>query len=125
MKSIAFIALAALAGFASAAPILEYEEAKALADKDEKSLAPAESATLLKSQGELLNAGVAACATPAPDLSPFTVAMELDAQGKIVRTWLRGSSPLGICFRKYVSGRTLIVPPRVPFHASIELSFTK
>ena len=125
MKLIALIVLAALSGSLSAAPTLEYAQAKALADKDEASLAQAESASLLKAQGELLGAGTAACATPRPDLSPFVVVMELDAQGKVVRSWLQGSSPIGICLRKYVVGKVLAVPPRVPFYSSLELSFYK
>jgi hypothetical protein len=125
MKLIALIAMAALSGALSAAPTLEYAEAKALADKDEASLAPAEMENLRKAQGELLDTGTAACATPKPDLSPFTVVMELDAQGKVVRTWLQGSSPIGICLRKYVADKILIVPSRVPFYTSLELSFSK
>ncbi|MGH8026530.1 MAG: hypothetical protein ACREO0_07355 [Pseudoxanthomonas sp.] len=125
MKFIVFAALAIFAGQVSAAPTLEYAEVKALADKDEASLAPPASQGLLKSQGELLEAGAAACATPTPDLSPFVVVMELDAQGTVVRTWLQGSSLIGICIRNYVSGKTLIVPPRTPFYTSLELTFSK
>lgn len=122
---IASLALVVSTGQVAAAPALEYAEAKALADKDEASLASPASQDLLKSQSELLEAGAAACATPTPDLSPFVVVMELDAQGMVVRTWLQGSSPIGICLRKYVSGKTLIVPPRAPFYTSLELSFSK
>lgn len=125
MKLILLVVLTVLSVPVFAAPTLEYAEAKALADKDEASLAPEASTGLLKSQGELLEAGTAACATPTPDLSPFVVVMELDAQGIVVRTWLQGSSPIGICMRKYVSGKTLIVPPRAPFYTSLELSFSK
>jgi hypothetical protein len=125
MKLIALIALTALSGASSAAPALEYVEAKALADKDEASLTQAETTNLLRAQGELLGAGTAACATPKPDLSPFVVVMELDAEGKVVRTWLQGSSPIGICLRKYVAGKVLVVPQRVPFYSSLELSFSK
>ena len=125
MKLIALIVLAALGGSLSAAPTLEYAEAKALADKDEASLASAEMENLHKAQSELLDTGTAACATPKPDLSPFTVVMELDAQGKVVRTWLQGTSPIGICLRKYVAGKVLVVPLRVPFYTSLELSFLK
>ena len=125
MKFIVLAVLAMLSGQVCAAPVLEYAEVKALADKDEASLASEASTSLLKSQGELLEAGAAACATPTPDLSPFVVVMELDAQGKVVRTWLQGSSPIGVCMRKYVAGKTLIVPPRVPFYTSLELSFSK
>jgi hypothetical protein len=119
------IALAALSGSLSAAPTLEYAQAKALADKDEASLALAEMENLHKAQGELLDTGTAACATPKPDLSPFVVVMELNGEGKVVLSWLQGSSPIGICLRKYVAGKTLIVPPRVPFYTSLELSFSK
>lgn len=124
MKFIVLAIAAVLAGQVSTASALEYAEAKALADKDEASLAPETSASLLKSQGALLEAGAAACATPRPDLSPFVVVMELDAQGTVLRTWLQGASPIGVCMRKYVAGKTVIVPPRAPFYTSLELTFT-
>ena len=127
MKLLTLIALMALSGPAWAQTGLgpDYAVAKSLADQDEASLATAESASLRESQGKLLSEAVAACATPTPDLSPFVVVMELGPDGKVVRTWLQGSSLLGMCFRKYVAGRTLIAPPRVPFFTSLELSFTK
>lgn len=125
MKLIALIALATLSGPLPAAPALDYAQAKALADKDEAALAPTESASLRKAQGQLLDAGAAACATPRPDLSPFVVVMELDAEGKVIRTWLQGASPIGICLRKYVVGKVLVVPPVAPFYSSLELSFSK
>ena len=125
MKFIALIALAMLSGPAWSQLGPDYAVAKTLADQDEASLAPPESASLRESQGKLLSEAVAACAMPAPDLSPFVVVMELGPDGKVVRTWLEGSSPLGICFRKYVAGRTLVAPPRVPFYTSLEVSFTK
>ena len=46
-------------------------------------------------------------------------------EGKVVRTWLQGSSPIGICLRKYVAGKVLTAPPRAPFYTSLELSFSK
>ncbi|MEO8365106.1 MAG: hypothetical protein ABI538_02755 [Pseudoxanthomonas sp.] len=125
MKLIAMIVLTALSGSLSAAPSLDYAQAKALADKDEASLAPAELESLHQTQRAVLDAGTAACATPRPDLSPFVVVMELDGEGKIVNTWLQGSSPIGICLRKYIGDKTLMVPPRVPFYSSLELSFSK
>lgn len=109
----------------TAATPMEYAEAKALADRDEASLPSAESAALRKAQAGLLEAAAASCATPAPDLSPFVVVMALDAEGRVVRTWLQGASPIGICIRKYVAGKILVPPPRVPFHASLELSFSR
>ena len=108
-----------------AAPDIGFAEAKRLADQDEASLTPQQMETLVASQAAILDAGAAACATPRPDLSPFVVVVELDADGKIVRTWLQGDSPLAICFRKYVAERSVVPPPRSPFYASVELSFTQ
>jgi len=125
MKSIACLSLALLAGTVLAAPILEYADAKTLADKDEASLSSQQAAGMRAAQGTLLESGAAACATPNPDLSALVLVVELDAQGKIVRTWLQGNSPLAICLRKYTATQTLPAPPRAPFYTSMELSFTK
>lgn len=125
MKLLALVTLALLAGPASAAAGLEYAEAKSLADADEASLSPHQRAGLRDSQAALLASGTAACATPAPDLSALAVVMELDAQGKVVRTWLQGNSPLAICLRKHAAARWLSAPPRAPFYTSIEVSFSK
>ncbi|MET0582318.1 MAG: hypothetical protein ABWZ08_10140 [Pseudoxanthomonas sp.] len=125
MRLIALVALALLAGSVAAAPTLEYADVKALADKDEASLSPQQSAELRSAQSALLESGTAACATPNPDLSALVVVMELDAQGKVARTWLQGTSPLAICLRKHAAGQSLPAPPRAPFYTSIELSFTK
>ncbi|NDK38603.1 hypothetical protein DT603_07080 [Pseudoxanthomonas gei] len=125
MKLLALVTLALLAGPAPAATVLEYAEAKSLADADEASLSPQQRSELRASQAALLASGTAACSTPVPDLSALVVVMELDAQGKVVRTWLQGNSPLAICLRKHAAARWLSVPPRAPFYASIEVSFTK
>ena len=130
MKLFALIALAAItgqvaAGQVAAAPTLEYDQAKALADKDEAALSSEQGGKLRDSQQALLASGTAACATPNPDLSALVVVMELDGQGKVVRTWLKGNSPLAICLRKHAAAQSLAPPPRAPFYTSIELSFTK
>lgn len=119
------VALATACAPLAAAPTLKYAEAKSLADRDEASLAGIDASSLRDAQRRLLATGTAACATPWPDLSPFVVVMELDATGRIVRTWLEGSSPIGICLRKYVGDRQLSVPPRAPFYTSLELTFSR
>lgn len=123
-RSMLALSLLLLAASAQAAPDLDFSGAKRLADRDEASLTPQQMEALVTSQGALLDAGAAVCATPKPDLSPFVVVVELDASGKVVRTWLQGDSPLAICFRKYVAQRAVAAPPRSPFYSSIELSFT-
>ncbi|HYM86930.1 MAG TPA: hypothetical protein VET30_09360 [Pseudoxanthomonas sp.] len=125
MRLLALLGLATISLSVAAGPDLEYAEAKALADSDENSLPEEQSSKLVAAQGELMNSGIAACATPNPDFSAFVVAMELDAGGKVIRTWLQGDSPLAICFRKHVAAGALTPPPRAPFYSFIELSFSK
>jgi hypothetical protein len=125
MKRMLLLALALLASPAMAATELDYAAAKALADKDEASLGREQGSVLLDAQAKLLGDGIAACAMPNPDFTPFVVVMELDASGKVIRTWLQGDSPLAICFRKFAARGELPAPPRTPFYSSIELSFTK
>ena len=119
------LALAPGSAPAEGMPVVEYAEAKALADRDEASLAGTEATRMREAQAGLLEEGTAACATPRPDLSPFVVVMELDAAGTVVRTWLQGASPIGLCLRRYVAGKQLARPPRAPFHTSLELSFSR
>lgn len=105
----------------------EYVDAKRLADADEASVAGPARETMLAAQRKLLDAGVLACSLgkPQADFSGFTIVMRLDAQGVVVRTWRQGSSPLAICLERHVRGQTVFVPPRAPFHGSLEISFGK
>lgn len=125
MKMLVLSALALTSLSVVAGPALDYAGAKALADRDEDSLPEEQSGRLVAAQAGLMKSGITACATPQPDFSAFVVVMELDAEGKVVRTWLEGGSPLAICFRKHAAAGVLTPPPRVPFYSSIELSFSK
>jgi len=102
----------------------DYAQAKPRADADEASLPPAQAAALRDAQSAVLDTAIAACATPAADTSPFVVVAELDAAGRVQRTWREGGTPLAICVQKQVAGATLPAPPHAPFLVSFELSFT-
>ena len=104
---------------------LSYEQAKARADHDEASLSASQTGALIQSQGTASGASFSKCppATPRPDLSPFTVVMELDASGKVVRTWRKGSSAIAVCFNGEMSHKSLFKPPKVPFYTSFEMSW--
>jgi hypothetical protein len=106
---------------------LEYPDAKRLADADEASVTGATREALLAAQAALLDAGVAECNQQdlRGDVTPFVVVMRLDAQGRVQQTWREGGSPLAICLQRYVRDKTLIAPPKAPFHAALEISFTK
>lgn len=113
------------ASLAHAQSPADYASAKQRADADEASLPAAQASAMRDAQGVALEAAIAGCATPTADTSPFVVVAELDASGKVVRTWREGGTPLAICVQKQVAGSTLSAPPRAPFFTSFELSFTR
>lgn len=131
---LATLALLLLAGLGSAhatdpavpAPF-EYVDAKRLADADEKSVTGTAHEAMLAAQRALLDAGVVECSLgrPQKDFSGFTIVMQLDAQGQVMKTWREGGSPLAICLQRYVRDKIVFLPPRVPFHTSLAISFTK
>ena len=106
---------------------LEYYDARKLADADEAGVTGAAKDAMLAAQRKLLDAGVVECSLgkPQKDFSAFAIVMRLDAQGLVQQTWRQGGSPLAICLQRYVRGRTLVAPPKAPFHASLEISFDK
>ena len=112
---------------AVAVPVVEYVDAKRLADADEKTLVGPAHEAMRAAQARLLNAGVVECSLgkPQKDFSAFTIGMRLDAAGQVRDTWRQGSSPLAICLQRYVRGKTVFTPPRDGFHMSLEISFTK
>ena len=124
------LALGLLAPQASptvAVPVVEYVDAKRLADADEKTLVGPAHEAMRAAQARLLNAGVVECSLgkPQKDFTAFTIVMRLDAAGQVRDTWRQGSSPLAICLQRYVRGKTVFTPPRDGFHMSLEISFTK
>jgi hypothetical protein len=123
MKS-AILFFVALWSSTALAASLSYGEAKGFADRDEASLGSA-GQSLVEAQGQVGGPILGACGAQdrAVDLSPFVVVMELDARGKIVRTWRKGDSRIAICFEQGMNGKTLVVPPRSPFYTSFDMTF--
>lgn len=107
--------------------LVEFHDAKKLADADEAGvIGPARDA-MLAAQRKLLDAGVVECSLgkPQKDFSAFSIVMRLDAQGRVQQTWRQGGSPLAICLQRYVRDKTVFVPPKAPFHTVLDISFTK
>src|SRR5690606_27425792 len=104
---------------------MDFTAAKAAADADEASQDDAARAAALESQGAFLDEGVAFCADVrnTARLEDFVVVVRLDEAGRVVRTWRRGDSPLALCIERHARGRLMFVPPRAPFHASLEVGF--
>jgi hypothetical protein len=109
----------------AAEPPADFTAAKAAADADEASLDAAAKAAALEQQRAFLDARVADCASndAKADLSDFVVVMRLDADGTVAQTWRRGDSPLALCVERSARGKLLFVPPRSPFHSSLEIGF--
>lgn len=110
---------------AQASNALEFDAAKRAADADEATLTVTQRAAIQQAQSRQLDTAVADCASPNPDTAPFVVVAELDARGKIARTWRQGDTALAKCVERELAGRFLEPPPRAPFHVSFELSFTR
>lgn len=103
----------------------DFVDAKAIADADEASMDAAARAAMQAQLRAFLDAGIGQCATErtSRQLDDFVVVMRLDADGRVDRTWRRGSSPLALCVERHARGKTAFVPPRAPFHCSLEVSF--
>lgn len=117
-------ALLVPAAATSAQAVEGYAQAKARADADEAALPALAASTLRAAQERLSQAAVAQCATQDPDLSAFVVVAQLDAEGRVARTWRQGDSPLAMCFEQQVAARQLPAPATAPFFVSFEMSFT-
>lgn len=125
-RALTMLLLAGLAPAQAADKPLEYFEAKQLADADEAGMIGAAKQSMLAAQRKLLDEGVVECSLgkPQSDFSAFTIVIRMDAQGVVQETWRQGASPLAICLQRFVRGKQVFVPPRAPFHVSLEISFT-
>ena len=110
-----------------AAEPLEYYDARKLADADEAGVTGPARDAMLAAQRKLLDAGVVECSLgkPQKDFSAFAIVMRLGAQDLVQQTWREGGSPLAICLQRYVRDKTVFVPPKAPFHTSLDISFSK
>lgn len=124
MKRLYAIA-AYLIPIAALASDFTFEQAKARANSDEAALSTEQEAALVSSQGRIAYPTFANC--PASDLAdrrlPFTVVVELDGTGKVVRTWLSGTSAIANCLDKAMREGSLFQPPKSPFYTSFEYTF--
>ncbi|WP_017915537.1 hypothetical protein [Xanthomonas sp. SHU 308] len=122
----AALAVPALAAPAADTPApSDYAAAKALADRDEASLPAAMQERLQTLQRAALDEGVASCATPRPDTSPFTVVVQVQTDGSVGASWRNGTTPLALCLERFLRQRPLLAPPQAPLYLSYEVSFEK
>jgi len=103
----------------------DYAAAKVLADRDEATLPAALAERLQALQRAALDEGVASCATPRPDTSPFVVVVQLQADGSVGASRRNGTTPLALCLERFLRQRPLLAPPQAPLYLSYKLSFEK
>lgn len=131
LRTLSCLFAAALAVPALAAPAADtpapsdYAAAKTLADRDEAGLPAAMQERLQTLQRAALDEGVASCATPRPDTSPFTVVVQVQADGSVGASWRNGTTPLALCLERFLRQRPLLAPPQAPLYLSYEVSFEK
>lgn len=118
-----YLVLMGLAALASAAMgAASFEEAKRKADSDEGTLPPSQLSTLAQVQGAVVGEAFSSCMPrPAPQPLPtFVVVMELNAEGRVLRTWSRGDSAIASCMERAFSRAMAFRPPRAPFFTSFD-----
>ncbi|WP_152560493.1 hypothetical protein [Arenimonas donghaensis] len=102
---------------------MSFDQAKDLADANEKGIERHVMSKLVESQGNALSSAMANCARPGMDLSAFTVVLSLKADGSVAQSWRRGDTPLAQCVHKSLEETGIIGEWSTPFFTSIELSF--
>jgi hypothetical protein len=113
---LAFATVAAAAG-------LTYAEAAALSDRDEEAL-PAEAyQRLVAAHGEAIGQALTACVDSSYDKPTISISVivELDAHGRVTRSWRRDEDGLTTCVERQFTGALRFVPPRAPFYTGVSL----
>ena len=102
-----------------------FDQAKALADANEKTLPKGVSSHLLEAQGNALGSAMGTCGRPGMDLSAFAVVLSLNADGSVAESWLKGETPLAKCVHRELAASGLSGQWPTPFYTSVELSFNE
>ena len=103
---------------------LSFEQAKAMADRDEESLSRGERSQLISSQGQGAKSAFESCVSRPPErvLPSFSIVMELDAEGQVIQSWREGSSEFVACVERHFRKSTFFAPPKAPFFTSFVYS---
>ena len=104
---------------------MSFNDAKALADKQEAALSSAQTEEFQALELEVARPIFIACTpSPRPERLPdFTIVMTLDASGKVQNTLLQGGGKFAKCVESKLAAATLFKPPSAPFYTSLEHVF--
>ena len=117
--------LGPLLAFASTAGAgeLDYAQARALAERDEATVPPAQAEHFFTAQGKALAVAVEACLDRdnPPSHVALAVVMEFDAEGRVARTWRADDQRMTVCVEGRLAATGFPPPPRAPFYSFVEL----
>ena len=124
MRVRALLCAAVLAAAPVAATELSYAEANALSDRDEASLSPAQMEALVSAHGQALGEAIPACVDRdnPPARITSAVILELDAAGRVMRTWHGDETPMTLCLERELRSKQFGSPPRAPFYTGMSLN---
>ena len=110
---------------AAAMDNITFAQAKEMADRDEASLSGSQSQALIEAQGAVVGKALSSC-VDGSDLQPppFTVVVELDSTGAVVRAWRSDETRLAKCFEAIAEKAALNPPPRSPFYSSYAMDLS-
>jgi hypothetical protein len=102
---------------------LDFEQARFAAGQDEAKLDGDQVAELSQMQADVMKPLIARCTrgVRSRDLTPVGLVLQLDAQGRVARTWQDVHTPVADCLAAAVLGKTVYVPPKVPFMTMSDL----
>lgn len=110
----------------AAAPTMDFEQARMAANQDEARLDGDQVADLAKAQGEYMKRWVGKCTAriPTRELTPIGLVMELDAAGRVVRTWQDTDSAVANCLVAGAKSAVFYAPPKAPFMTAMNMSWS-
>src|SRR5688572_9902097 len=110
----------------AAAPAMDFEQARMAANQDEARLDGDQVADLAKAQGEYMKRWVGKCTSriPTRELTPIGLVMELDAKGRVVRTWQDTDSAVANCLVTGLKSAVFYAPPKAPFMTAMNMSWS-
>jgi hypothetical protein len=103
---------------------MSFEEAEALARRDEATLQGELASKFFDIQGKATGRALVACGVrKAREASGLTVVMRLNAEGRVTQTWLNKPSALGRCFEEQLGSSEFPVSGRAEFYTFVGFDF--
>ena len=102
---------------------MDFEQARLAAGQDEAKLDGDQVAELSQKQSDFMRPLIARCTRGIrkSELTPVGLVMELDAKGRVVRTWQDVHTPVADCLAAAIKDQAFYTPPKAPFLTATDL----